>query len=1004
MTPSVVAVIAAKNSGRIEQTIESLQETGVLTEILVVDDGSTDDTADRAQSAGASVIRFERNRGKGAAVAAGINARAQADLYLLVDGDLADTARHSVALIDPVASGDADLSIAVFPSAGTKGGFGLIKSTSARIIHRLCGLQVREPLSGQRCIRGDLARSLDFAPRFGVEVGMTVDVVRNGGTVVEMDLPLDHEHTGRSVSGIRHRLVQGIDIARAASVRVWDHWRRIAAYIAMTFVLIAAAFALGGRQAPPTVAVPAETNGDVVLVLVGHSKASDIWELDVPFVRSQVSRAGAVLAARTPSSSSDVASAYATLSAGAPLKLEGMPPETEVGEDDGLAGGAAAAIAESDPVRLKTTSEGTVVETALHPADDTRSYGTLGTVGSALRSAGRSTAYVGARVGGDEQDAPGALVLADKDGVIDHAFAGSLPTPSAGSVDMGDAIAERVEAVGQALEAADVVVVDAGVATAGLYTDDALVTVGGQEGSTTGGASGPAVDEATQEVDQQVVERNREAGLAATDDFIASLVRSRPKTSIVIVGTSPLERWELTWVSVANGRQGSLSSESTRRIGEVALTDISATILDTADVSAPSEMVGAPMRVAPGTSPFETVREITLRAKYRESIYVAVIITFVAVQALTYLSALWALRGREHGPVRSRVISAAQIVAVLSLCFVVGSFLYRLMPLGAQVPAVAPIGLLATGATIAAIGWRMRRSLLSPLIWICGVGVVVLSIDAVTAGVFEHISLLGYSPITAARFYGMGNMGYAILGACAIVVATSWMADAPSRIEGLVRVGCLFVWVLVVDVAPQFGADFGGALTMAPVFLTLMVLWADIRWTKRRRVLAVVGVVALAAVVILAAVLTGGSTHLSRVASGDWGALVETVQRKLATNLRVMRITTWSWMVPIVMIFMIGSILSSGGWKRWFGRDRVWGVGLIGLLGFGLIGGALNDSGIVIPALVLVVVGSMMMMRVREPFADPVVIATASAGARGLAGDSTSNARPQKDGALWDGS
>ena len=78
---------------------------------------------------------------------------------------------------------------------------------------------------------------------------------------------------------------------------------------------------------------------------------------------------------------------------------------------------------------------------------------------------------------------------------------------------------------------------------------------------------------------------------------------------------------------------------------------------------------------------------------------------------------------------------------------------------------------------------------------------------------------------------------------------------------------------------------------------------------------------------------------------------------------------------------------------------------LIGLLGFGLIGGALNDSGIVIPALVLVVVGSMMMMmRVREPFADPVVIATASAGARGLAGDSTSNARPQKDGALWDGS
>ena len=118
--------------------------------MLVVDDGSSDTTASTAAAAGADVLRLPDNRGKGGAVAAAVAASPDADVFLLIDADLATTAAAADRLLDPVLDGDADLAIGVLPAAGGRGGFGAVKRLAAKGSAGPAAEVVQAPLSGQR--------------------------------------------------------------------------------------------------------------------------------------------------------------------------------------------------------------------------------------------------------------------------------------------------------------------------------------------------------------------------------------------------------------------------------------------------------------------------------------------------------------------------------------------------------------------------------------------------------------------------------------------------------------------------------------------------------------------------------------------------------------------------------------------------------------------------------------------------------------------------------------
>ena len=214
-----VLIPAYNEADRIADTLAAVRSFAAEThirEIIVVDDGSADDTADRAQAAGADVVFRQQNSGKGAALNRAL-ALAQGDILLLLDADLGASAAEAVRLLGPVVSGAADMSIATFPRhAGKGGGVGLVVRLARWGIHRLTGQTMLAPLSGQRAVRRQVLEDMGgFAEGWGVEVSLTVNALQNGYRVLEIPTQMSHRVTGRSPGAVLHRAEQFVAALRA---------------------------------------------------------------------------------------------------------------------------------------------------------------------------------------------------------------------------------------------------------------------------------------------------------------------------------------------------------------------------------------------------------------------------------------------------------------------------------------------------------------------------------------------------------------------------------------------------------------------------------------------------------------------------------------------------------------------------------------------------------------------------------------------------------------------
>jgi glycosyltransferase involved in cell wall biosynthesis len=235
----VAVVIPARNeSDRIAATVRAAVGLPGVDIVIVVDDGSTDGTAAAAQDAGASVMRHARNRGKAAAMETGAEAvrllednerRDRPRHLLFLDADLAETAAGAAPLAEPVREGRADMTIAVFSTRVKQGGHGIVVSLSGSGIMRATGWRPAQPLNGQRCLtRAAFETARPLAPGFGVETGLTIDLLRQGMRITEVEVPLAHRATGGDWRSQVHRARQFVDVGRALTVR-WPALRHPAA-------------------------------------------------------------------------------------------------------------------------------------------------------------------------------------------------------------------------------------------------------------------------------------------------------------------------------------------------------------------------------------------------------------------------------------------------------------------------------------------------------------------------------------------------------------------------------------------------------------------------------------------------------------------------------------------------------------------------------------------------------------------------------------------------------
>lgn len=467
-----------------------------------------------------------------------------------------------------------------------------------------------------------------------------------------------------------------------------------------------------------------------------------------------------------------------------------------------------------------------------------------------------------------------------------------------------------------------------------------------------------------------------QAGLTAVDTAVAAVVRQLPgDATLLVVGVSDgVTGGAHLHVAMAHGPAfgaGRLTSASTGRDGVVQLIDVAPTVLGVLGLASPPALIGQGWeRVSEARRPAAVEVADLVDLDGRSIAQVATQSPFflgLVVVALLYVG--WVLVAwfrRRTGP---PLLVSACVAAVP-----VASWLLQLFPwwrIGAwsMAPVTAAFALVIGLA--AALSPRPRsRGWRSPAI-VGGVTAAVIAVDAATGSALSLDAPFGDNPIIAGRFHGIGNIAFALLGAGTLVLAAALVAGRRSP-RGAAAVLVLGGAAVIVDGYPRLGDDLGGVLALLPAICVLALVVSGIRVSWRY--LVGILVATLATVVAFAVVdysrPASQRTHLGRfVQQLADGSAWPVIRRKLDSSLATF---AGGWPRYLVLIWLVLVVIAVLLHRRGHLRIRdgvsepTVGAVAAALAVLGILGAALNDSGLATTAFVLFV-GAPLLSSLLEP-------------------------------------
>ena len=196
---SVSVIIPAYNEAEtIGKVIEVVQKTSIVNEIIVVDDGSSDKTAQIARNHGVTVISHSTNLGKGSALKTGLK-NSKHDIVAFIDADLNNLTSNQIEkIVKPILDGKADITKTKF-----KRNAGRVTELTAKPLLKFFfpELKYEQPLSGQFAAIKTFLNKIKFEEDYGVDVGIVLDADARGMRIKEVDIgQLEHVHS--SIEGL----------------------------------------------------------------------------------------------------------------------------------------------------------------------------------------------------------------------------------------------------------------------------------------------------------------------------------------------------------------------------------------------------------------------------------------------------------------------------------------------------------------------------------------------------------------------------------------------------------------------------------------------------------------------------------------------------------------------------------------------------------------------------------------------------------------------------------
>ncbi len=492
------------------------------------------------------------------------------------------------------------------------------------------------------------------------------------------------------------------------------------------------------------------------------------------------------------------------------------------------------------------------------------------------------------------------------------------------------------------------------------------------------------------------------------DDFIASLVKKLPKNATLVVAgmgdDSKPERFHTVVIAGPGVPHGQLTSSATRQPGVIQLTDLSALVLSRLGAAAPNLPEGRVPVVQPTSSPTEpAVRaaELTTTLQVEHGFVLAFFMSYLGPIVIILAGcALWFWRRRRRGltaGTRLRVISAA--TAGMAAALPISTFIVNVFPWWrAGHPRLALAGLITACAavlTAAAFAGPWRRWKRGPMLFLAGMTMFVLCLDVVQGSRLQFVSMMGLQPVYGGRFYGNGNMGYALLATTSILIAATLagkLIEQGYRQLAATTVILVGGFTVLVDGYPSWGADGGGPAALIPAFGYLALNAAGVRLTWKR--IAVIGSSTVVIVGGLAVLdyLRGPQhrTHLGDFVSnvrnhGNFSGL----ERIWEANWNMLTSSLGTTLVPFLLMYCVAVLAKpelemAAPIRPLLERVTFLGHGLAAMVVCWLLAFFSNDSGTAIPpGGLMIAVPLLIVLAANLPWPAPEQVATADRGRRG---------------------
>ncbi|NLM47191.1 MAG: hypothetical protein GX200_10380 [Firmicutes bacterium] len=570
-----------------------------------------------------------------------------------------------------------------------------------------------------------------------------------------------------------------------------------------------------------------------------------------------------------------------------------------------------------------------------------------GLLGDVLHAAGKRTALIG-NADGKQPNREAALFVADSSGQIDYGDVSSSVLGEDESFPYGCRLhAEQVwRLFREVYPQADLIVIDWG---------DTV-----------------RLDEYRPLLADTVAEKVQKEILQDVSRFLSQVYESLYRDDLLILlaavpksGTAGADTLGLAAVYGDGFPPGKLlTSATTRRDGLAAITDIAPLVLERIGAGVPPGTIGRPLSAGKSG----TVETLLALRDGIDNVYrlrPPLLKTYVFLQIIFVLGALLNLFVRIF-PVRR--------FAGLLLSLLVVPLVLLYLPLH-RLPSAAGFAAAFVATVVCTLVlMRFLADVTRRLAAVALITALSLAVDTLQGAPLMKVSVLGYDPVSGARYYGLGNeymgvlVGMAVLGGCALLTLLPEQRRLLLGVQALI-----FVLLVFILVAPAGGANFGGTLTAMAAFAVTVA--ALLQWKPGLRsllvLLAALFVFCLAAVLLNILVPQNAQSHLGRtlalLKTNGWKELQDIIVRKGSMNLKLFRYSQWS-RVLLAFLGMLAVLFyrPRGMLQELHRRYPDLAAGFLGIITGSITALLTNDSGVVAAATTLLAAGVPLIMLAAE--------------------------------------